>query len=55
MTVIVIHKTLFTTGEYRGVKNIAFNSATQVYTLTLADDSTTTFNAGNFYLQFIWG
>ena len=53
--IILIHKTAFTTGEFRGVKSIAFNASTQVYTITKSDDTTATYSAVTYYIQFIWG
>ena len=55
MDVILIHKTAFTTGEFRGLKSIAFDSATQNYTLTKSDNTTATYSAVTYYIQFIWG
>lgn len=55
MNVILIHKTAFTTGEFRALKNISFNATTQTYTFTKSDDSTVSYSATDYYVQFIWG
>lgn len=55
MDIIVIHKSAFSTGEFRGVKSIAYNAATYMYTITKADDSTVQYSSATYYIQFIWG
>ena len=42
----------FTTNEYYGITNIAYDPETNAYTLTDADDNTTTID-GNAYYIFI--
>lgn len=55
MNVILIHKTSFATGEFRDLKSIAYDAATYMYTLTKSDNTTVTYSATTYYLQFIWG
>ena len=55
MDVILISKTAFVSGEFKGVKSIAFDEATQLYTITKADDTTVSYSAVTYYLQLIWG
>lgn len=55
MDIIVIHKTAFTTGEFRNVKSIAYDPATLNYTITKADNTTAVYSSVTYYLQFIWG
>ena len=55
MNVILIHKTSFATGEFRDLKSIDYDAATYMYTLTKSDNTTVTYSATTYYLQFIWG
>lgn len=55
LDILLIHKTGFTTGEFRGVKSVAFDSATQLYTITKSDSSTVQYSAVSYYIQFLWG
>ena len=55
MDIIIIHKTAFSTGEFKGVKNIAYDAATMNYTITKADNTTSVYSAATYYIQFIWG
>ena len=50
-----MHKTAFSTGEFRGVKKIEYDAATLNYTITKADNTTATYSAATYYIQFIWG
>lgn len=54
MTVLIVSKTAMSSGEIKSVKNIAFNSSTNVYTLTLEDNTTQTYSAVNYYLTVLW-
>ena len=53
--IIIMHKTAFSTGEFRGVKKIEYDAATLNYTITKADNTTATYSAATYYIQFIWG
>lgn len=55
MDIIVIHKSAFATGEFRGVKSIAYDAATYTYTITKSDNTTVQYNSATYYIQFIWG
>lgn len=55
MDVILISKTAFVSGEFKGVKSIAFDDTTQLYTITKADNTIVTYSAVTYYLQIIWG
>ena len=50
MTVIFKQKEKFTSEQYDGVTNIAYNPVTLVYTITLADSSTKTYSASSYYM-----
>lgn len=54
MHVLVIAKAQMSCGEFNGVKSITYNSATQVYTLTLSDDSTQTYSRATYYITLLW-
>lgn len=55
MDVILISKVAFVTGEFKGVKSIAFDESTQLYTITKSDNTTATYSAVSYYLQIVWG
>ena len=54
MTVLIVAKTAMSSGEITPVKNIAFDSATNMYTLTLENNTTQTYSAANYYLTVLW-
>lgn len=54
MTVLIVSKTAMSSGEIKSVKNIAFDSSTNVYTLTLENNTTQTYSAVNYYLTVLW-
>ena len=54
MDVLIVAKGAFQTGVLKGIKDIAFNSTTQVYTLTKSDNSTVTYSAELYYLVLLW-
>lgn len=53
--IIIMHKIAFSTGEFRGVKNIAYDPVTMMYTITKSDNTTVQYSSTTYYLQFIWG
>lgn len=55
MDVILISKVAFVSGEFKGVKSIAFDESTQLYTITKSDNTTATYSAVSYYLQIVWG
>ena len=55
MDIIIMHKIAFSTGEFKGVKNIAYDPATMMYTITKSDNTTVQYSSTTYYLQFIWG
>lgn len=54
MTIIMIHKSLFSSGTFTGVKNIAYNESTKLYTITRSDDSTASYSADTYYVSILW-
>mgnify|MGYP003325454735 CR=1 FL=1 len=54
MTVLIASKTALSAVEVKSVKNVAFDSATQIYTLTLENNTTQTYNANNYYITILW-
>lgn len=55
MIVIVKEKRAFTTQQYNGIKNIAYNATTRIYTITLPTDSTVTFSADDYLVAIMFG
>ncbi len=54
MTIVIINKTLFSAGTFTGVKNIAYNEITKMYTITRSDDSTVSYSADTYYVSMLW-
>ena len=54
MTVLIVSKTAMASGELKPVKNIAFDSATNMYTLTYENNTTQTYSAAQYYLTVLW-
>ena len=54
MNVLIISKSTFQTQTYQGVSNVAYATATDTYTLTLAGGSTQTISGSIYYLSLLW-
>lgn len=54
MTIIIINKTIFSSGTFTGVKSIAYNETTRMYTITRSDDSTASYSADAYYVSMLW-
>lgn len=53
MTVILMHKTNFGVDQYNGVTNIAYNTSTQIYTITYGSGTTTSYDGHNYTLSVL--
>ena len=51
MTLIMKSKTTFDIVQINNVTNIAYNSATKVYTITVSGGSTSTYSSDSYYLS----
>lgn len=54
MTVLLVFKTGFQSGTFTGVKNIAYDPGTQIYTITKSDNTTVTYSGTQYYLVLLW-
>lgn len=54
MTVLLIGKSTFSSGTFPGCKSVAFDAATQNYTITKADNTTATYSATQYYISILW-
>lgn len=54
MHIMLIAKTDFQTGGFKDCKSIAFDAATQNYTITKSDNTTVTYSANLYYVSILW-
>lgn len=54
MTIVIINKTLFSSGTFTGVTNIAYNETTKMYTITRSDGTTASYSADTYYVSMLW-
>ena len=51
MHVIIKRKDNFVTGDFTGVKNIAYSAG--IFTLTMSDNTTQTYNSDTYYVYLL--
>lgn len=54
MTVILMHKKNFGVDQYNDVSNIAYNSATQTYTITYGSGNVTSYDGHNYTITILF-
>ena len=52
--ILLISKTDFQSGGFKDCKSVVFDAATQIYTITKADNTTVTYSASLYYISILW-
>ena len=54
MTIVIVNKTMFSSGTFTGVTNLAYDATNRQYTITRSDGSTASYSSDTYYVSLLW-